>query len=68
VTSVAFGKQRLAIRFILPAISRVISSTLFLSLRGNRLSISITFSDDVPATIATIVPFFPLAALLVKTV
>ncbi|WP_222617428.1 hypothetical protein, partial [Flavobacterium muglaense] len=45
--------------------SRVISVTRFRCLRGIFSMIAITVSAVVSITIATIAPFFPLAALLV---
>jgi hypothetical protein len=53
---------------MLDAMSKVTSSTLALSLKGILVRISITFSALVPFTIATILPAFPLAFLLVTMV
>jgi hypothetical protein len=68
VTLVACGKQRLHINSILPAISRVTSVTFFLALSGILCSTEMTVSALVPATIATMAPFLPFAALLVRMV
>jgi hypothetical protein len=53
---------------MLPAISRVISVTFFLVLSGILCKTEMTVSALVPATMATIAPFLPLAALLVMMV
>jgi len=47
------------------AISRVISSTLALIFADNLRSCSIIGSTFVPANMATMLPFFPFALLLV---
>lgn len=68
VTRTAERKHRLAISSILPAISRVISVTFMRSFSGIFCSTSITVSAFVPAIMAKIAPFLPLAALLVSIV
>lgn len=61
-------KHFLAIKFIFPAISRVISATQFRRLNVVLSIIAITLSALVPAIINTIVTFLPLTALFIKIV
>ena len=53
---------------MLPAISKVISTTLLLYLKGILSKCDRTIPEDFPVIIATILPFFPLASLFIKIV
>lgn len=68
MTRVALGKHFLAINPMFAAMSNVISETVFRSLSGVFSIIAMTVCALVSAIIATMVPFFPFAALLVKIV
>ena len=68
ITTFAFRKHALAILRMLLAMSRVTSVTLSRTRSGIFSSISMTSSDRVPRTMATIVPFPLWAALLLTMV
>jgi hypothetical protein len=64
----ACGKHFFTINPMLPARSKVTSRTLFLRYNGILSNKGIIVSECVPFKIATIVPFFPLAALFERIV
>jgi hypothetical protein len=66
VTILAFGKQVLAVKFILLAMSKVTSLTCFRFSKGIFSIASIRLSLLTPFIQATKVPFFPRPFLLVK--
>ena len=68
ITKTAFGKGFLAIKIMLPVISKVISFTFLRSLNCFFSKTEITSSAFVPVTVSTIAPFSPFAALFVTIV